>query len=77
MVEEASAAESDFERLRLKEKKKKKQKRNKTWNRYFKRIKIRLIYCLLSGTFGLPLKAPSKTARFSLFASIARIWQLL
>lgn len=75
MVEEASAAESDFERLRLKEKKK--QKRNKTWNRYFKRIKIRLIYCLLSGTFGLPLKAPSKTARFSLLASIARIWQLL
>lgn len=74
MVEEASAAESDFERLRLKEKK---QKRNKTWNRYFKRIKIRLIYCLLSGTFGLPLKAPSKTARFSLLASIARIWQLL
>lgn len=75
MVEEASAAESDFERLRLKEKKK--QKRNKTWNRYFKRIKIRLIYCLLSGTFGLPLKAPSKTARFSLLASVARIWQLL
>lgn len=76
MAEEASAAESDFERLRLKERRKK-QKRNKTCNRYFKRKTILFIYCLLSGTFGLPLKAPSKTARFSLLASIAKIRQIL